>query len=402
VTQLRPHGWVRHYASLIGPTGAQATKLAMERDTADRLRRAAGLLRNRKGPKMRSLCALPGGRFRWRDVPAPARPGPGAAVVRPIAIATCDMDRPLVLGRTPLPLPVHLGHECVAEVVEVGELVTGTRPGDRVVVPFQIGCGTCARCRAGRHGDCLSVPPMSMYGFGAAGGFWGGALADLLPVPYADAMLVPLPDGVDPAAAASVCDNVADGYRHVAPYLPALLAEDPAAEVLVVGGVQRRPVYTASVPLYAGLAARALGATNVVLVDSRPSVREHAAKLGLEPLRPVEARRRKPAPLVVDVSVSPAGLELALSHTASHGICSSIGGLHRSARLPVLSAYVRTLTFHTGRTPSRALIPPVLALMESGRLRPEDVTTAIAPLDEAPAALRDHLAADAIKTIFLA
>lgn len=42
-------------------------------------------------------------------------------------------------------------------------------------------------------------------------------------MPYADGMLVPLPEGLDPAVAASIADNVCDGYRHVAPHLPELL-----------------------------------------------------------------------------------------------------------------------------------------------------------------------------------
>jgi alcohol dehydrogenase len=404
----RPRGWLRHYAGLAGPAGVQATRLAFERDGGERLRLLAVAAARRatrrvaSRPSMRSLVALPGARFRWRDVPAPPPPGPLAATVRPLAIATCDMDRPLVLGATPLALPLQLGHECVAEVVQVGELVSGVRPGDRVVVPYQINCGKCVPCRSGRTGSCAGVPPLSMYGFGIAGGPWGGALADLVGVPYADAMLVPLPAGVDPAAAASVCDNVADGYKHVGPHLPGLLAADPDTEVLVVGGVERHPIFSASVPLYTCLAARALGARNVHLVDSRPGVRAHAERLGVATLRPGEAKRRRPAPLVADVSASPAGLALALSRTGPDGICSSIGGLHRTARVPMLLSYVRNLTFHTGRTPSRRLIPPVLELLASGRLRPETVTTRVARLDDAPAALTEHLAEGAVKTIFVA
>ena len=53
----------------------------------------------------------------------------------------------------------------------------------------------------------------------------GRVIADQLAVPFADAMLVPLPDGIDVVAVASVADNVSDGYRHVAPHLPALSAE---------------------------------------------------------------------------------------------------------------------------------------------------------------------------------
>lgn len=60
------------------------------------------------------------GRLEWRDIPAPETPGPDAAVVAPVAVATCDLDRSLALGATPFPLGFTIGHECVAEVLCVG------------------------------------------------------------------------------------------------------------------------------------------------------------------------------------------------------------------------------------------------------------------------------------------
>src|SRR2546421_6259533 len=187
---------------------------------------------------MRSL-VLEGTRcLAWQEVPEPQRRHEREAIVRPMAVATCDLDQPMIFGLTPFSFPIHLGHECVAEVVEGPE---GFHPGDRVVVPFQISCGTCERCRRGLTGNCTSVPALSMYGFGALGGEWGGMLSDRALVPYADAMLVPLPDGVEPTVVASAADNIADGWRTVAP----ALAEHPADDVLVVGGRVR------SVSLYA-------------------------------------------------------------------------------------------------------------------------------------------------------
>jgi alcohol dehydrogenase len=87
------------------------------------------------------------GRLAWWDTPVLAAPAPGGAVVMPLAMATCDLDRPVGLGATPFPLPLHFGHECVGEVLAVGEAVRMVRPGDRVAVPFQISCGTCLACR---------------------------------------------------------------------------------------------------------------------------------------------------------------------------------------------------------------------------------------------------------------
>jgi alcohol dehydrogenase len=405
----RPRGWLRQFAALLTPRAAAVGRLALERDVPVRRRRLGAASREAvrerfrpTRPRMRALVAWPGGRLCWRAVPAPPPPGGCEAVVRPIAMATCDLDRALALGATQFPLPLRFGHECVAEVLSVGGQVTSVVPGQRVVVPFQISCGACAPCRQGRTGNCGSVPPFSMYGFGVGGGHWGGVFCEQVAVPFADAMLVPLPDGLDPLAAASVGDNVCDGYRHIAPHLPRILRRDPGAEVLIIAGVTRRPVFSPSVSLYAGLVARALGAGTVYLADTRPPVRDHAARLSLVPLHPGELRSLRPAPLVVEASALPRGLALAISKTATDGICSSIGTLHVRARLPAGLMYARNVTLHMARAHARALIPPVLTLMEERSLHPEAVTTTVASLDDAPAVLRDHLLGDSTKTILFA
>lgn len=400
-------GWLRQTRRMMSPSATPATRIALERDAGIRGKRladAAGdALRQRRRPtrpKMRSLLVSPGGRLRWHAAPAPPAPGPLGAVVHPIAVATCDMDRPIGLGATPFPLPLHFGHECVADVLSVGSDVENVAPGDRVVVPFQINCGACDACRGGRTGNCTGVPPISMYGFGLAGGHWGGAFADELAVPFADGMLVPLPAGIDPAAAASVADNVSDGYRHVGPYLPALIEEGRGEEVLIVGGMSRRHPFTASVQLYAGLVAKALGAERVTVVDERAGPRAEAAKLGLTAIRPSDVPKGVPtAALVVDASAHPKGTRLAIDRTAADGICSSAGGLHKVAKLPFSTMYGRNVTLHVKRAHARALIPDVLDLMKEERLRPELVTTLQAPMDDAVEALGDHLAGRSTKTI---
>jgi alcohol dehydrogenase len=398
----RPHGWLRHYAGLLGPAGATAASVVAKDKPAERLARIRGALAARSNARQRGLVAAPGGRLAWRQVPAPGSPPPLGATVRPIAMATCDMDRPIMLGHTPFPLPLHLGHECVAEVVAVGADVRTFQPGQRVVVPFQINCGICPPCRRGRTASCTGVPAVSMYGFGAAGGLWGGAMAELLAVPFADQMLVALPDGVDPVAAASVGDNVSDAYRHIAPHLPKLLGEDPDARVLIVASRDDREAFTASMPLFTGMIALALGASRVELVDARGEVRELAAKLGLHGVAPDELGDLEPAPLVVDVTGQPRGLVRCLELTAPDGICTSAGGLHAHVRLPLLSAYIRNVTLHVGRTHARAVMPAVLELIANGRIRPQDVTTNVARFDDAPTALREHCEPGAIKTILVA
>jgi alcohol dehydrogenase len=401
-----PRGAPRHYAGLLSPNFAAVAPALFERDAAHRGKRLATSMldsaRERLRPSrcsMRALQASPGGKLRWREVPVPRDPGPHGAVVHPIAVATCDIDCPLTMGVLQMPLPLHLGHECVAEVRSVGESVRSVKPGDTVVVPYEIGCGACAPCKAGLTGSCASVPPVSAFGMGFATGHWGGALSDLLAVPFADAMLVPLPEGVDPAAAASAADNICDAYRHIAPHLPSVLQRDPDAQVLIVGALNKRATFGWSVPLYTGQIAKALGARNVCLIDARPSVRSDAERLGIEAIGPRGLRKRS-APLVVDASITDLGK--ALKATMPDGVCTSSGSLHRGARVPIAAMYVRKVSLHVGRTSARPLMPAVLSLIQQGKLRPQDVISTHASLDAAPTALREHFLGGGAKAVLTA
>jgi threonine dehydrogenase-like Zn-dependent dehydrogenase len=318
----------------------------------------------------------------WREAPAPLLQGDGEALVRPLAVAMCDLDAVFLSGAVPIAEPFALGHECVAEVLEVGDAVTTIAPGDRVVVPFQISCGTCAACVLGRTASCRTVPRGSAYGMKPLGGDWGGALSDVLRVPYADAMLVTLPQGADPAGLASVADNVADGYRAVA--APLLAA--PGAEVLVVGGWAR------SVGLYAVASALALGASRVVFADTDEGRLERAAALGAETIAVADGWPAKLGrfPITVDASGDHAGLHAALRSTAADGTCTSVAiYFEPTTPLPLLEMYTRGCTLHTGRVHARTVIPEVLALVSAGRLDPALVTSAVVPFADAADALAE-------------
>jgi threonine dehydrogenase-like Zn-dependent dehydrogenase len=317
---------------------------------------------------MRQLTMTADRRVEWWDVPEPELRGDGEALVRPVAVALCDLDQPILRGEAPIPGPIALGHEFVAEVIDAGDDVRTVGAGDRVVVPFQISCGACARCRAGQTGDCTSVAPRSMYGFGAFGGDWGGALSDVVRVPYADAMLVAAPDGVATTTLASVSDNVPDGWRTVAPHL----ARRPGAEVLVVGGGGR------SIALYAVDAARALGAGRVVYADADPARLAIAEELGAEPVAgPFEASYGE-FPITVDASAAHDGLHAALRSTEPGGVCTSVGIYYEPLTpMPLLEMFTNGITFVTGRAMARAAIPDVLERIARGDLHPERVTSSV-------------------------
>jgi threonine dehydrogenase-like Zn-dependent dehydrogenase len=245
---------------------------------------------------MRQLVYVRRGKLEWREAPEPTLRAPTGALVRPMFAARCDLDHaflrhdyrlaariagllrivdPMVLetfGNPPFQGPFPYGHECVGKVVRVGEDVKALVVGQMVVVPFQISCGQCTTCQRGFTAHCPTDrrTPVAAYGFGAPTGGWGGVVSDLVYVPHADHMLVPVPDGVDPATLASAGDNLPDGFRTVASHL----AARPGAPVLILGGT------APSVSLYAVASAVALGASRVDYVDSSVERLALAERLG--------------------------------------------------------------------------------------------------------------------------
>jgi threonine dehydrogenase-like Zn-dependent dehydrogenase len=318
------------------------------------------------------------GKAEWTDVPVPEVADDRAALVHPVAVATCDLDTAINAGAYPMPLPYALGHEFVAEVRAVGGAVTGVRPGDVVAVPFQINCGTCRRCRRGQTGQCESVPWLSMYGLGQIGGDWGGAMTEVVRVPFADAMLVPLPAGVAPASVASL-DNLADAWRTVAPYLPAL-DDDP--RVLVFGGFGGQ-----SIGLYAVAIARALGAA-VTYVDRNPRRAEVAEGLGAVVAGPDGKLDRHP--LVVHTSSRVPGLLRAIEATGPGGTLVDTGIYQEDVPLPMLHMYSVGITLVTGTAQARRDIPAILDLVAAGRLDPSVVTARTVTWDDAAEAWSRH------------
>ena len=329
---------------------------------------------------MQQLTLEEPGRITWQEVAEPELESDGQALVRPLAVATCDMDLMIARGESPFPAPIALGHEGVAEVVEIGRAVRSVAVGDRVVVPFQISCGTCERCRRGGTDACENVPPLSMYGFGAAGGGWGGLLSDLVRVPFADAMLVKVPEGLDPAAIASASDNIPDGWRMVAPFL----AERPGADVLILGGGTR------SIALYAVGIAVALGSGRVDYVDTDPHRLAVASDLGANALEADPERHRYG--IVGDGSSTADGLRLALDATEPGGHCTHAGILFEGdVPINMLAAYTIGLHLHVGRVAARPVIPTLLAMTANGRLDPARITDRLVRWEEAGEAIvKDH------------
>jgi alcohol dehydrogenase len=326
---------------------------------------------------MQQLSCTGPGIVEWCDVPEPQLEAPTDALVRPVAVARCEIDPFLVLAGPTRAARFALGHEAVAEVVAIGAEVDTAHVGDLVLPSFQVSCGSCSECRRGKSAICGTYPILSDYGMEPLSGVeYGGMLSDLVRVPHANTMLTPLPGGVDPVAAASVPDNVLDGYRAVAPHLE----RHPGIDVAIAcHGIP-------SIGLYAAQAAIALGAATVTVASADDALLAFAEELGVKPLR-VDFAARPPErwQLVVDCGLDPAGFQWALRATEPEGVLQSVSSyLDDTIPVALRRLYTLGIELHIGRAHSAALLPEVVALVGAGRLHPELVTTRVIGWEEAP------------------
>ena len=324
---------------------------------------------------MRQLTFIAPRHLEWHDMPRPKLQADTDAIVRPLTVARCDLDHYIALGEVPFPGPFAYGHEAIGVVTDAGP-AADVVPGERVIVPFQLSCGRCDPCRKGLTDSCASFPPRAAFGLKpSCGTEFGGALSEAMRVPFADFMLVKLPQGLDPLSVASFPDNVADGWRAVASHLKERLG----ATVLVVGGRAQ------SVALYAVAAAVSLGAGDVLYLDNDARRRAIAEQLGAR-AEALMLRERKPLnfEIVVDGSCEQEALRFAVNSTVPHGVITSVAMYFDDlVGLPLRRMYARGITLHTSRVRARAELPGLLAHHAHGGFHPEHVTTRVVPFTEA-------------------
>jgi len=324
--------------------------------------------------KVRSLRFIAPRRLEWHEVPAPRLQGAHDAIVEPVAASVCDIDRPVLAGETPFAGPFAIGHEGVARVVEVGDQVSTVVPGQLVAVAWHIACGTCGPCLAGLTAHCESVPPQAMFGL-PAGGEWGGLFDDLLRVPYADAMLTPVPSGVDPVVAVSAGDNLSLGHEIMSKHL------SQGRRRIAVLGWQ-------AVGLYQVAFATALGADDVLYVDDDPAHRALAELYGARAVEGPPSRDHGRFDLVVDASFREPWLRRGIRMLEPEGVVECLGGYFGDVAVPAFAMYANGVTLRIGRANTGPHVAPTVAAIASGAVAPELINHLVA-WDDAPAALAE-------------
>jgi alcohol dehydrogenase len=344
---------------------------------------------------MKALVYHGPGRKAWEEVPDAAIAEPTDVIVRVDTTTICGTDLHILHGDVPAVTDGRiLGHEAVGTVTEVGEGVTGFRPGDRVLVPAITKCGRCAYCQRGMPSHCQTV--------GGIGWIFGhlidGTQAELVRVPYADTSLYAVPGDVTNEQAIFLADSLPTGYE------VGVLAGRvrPGDTVAVVGA--------GAVGLSAILTTGLWGASKVVAVDTNKFRLGKALEFGATDA--VEAGPNAVAEVIaltdslgVDVAIEAVGYPETLLTAAAlvrpGGTIANIGVHGAPVELPMQDMWIQNVTLTMGLVDTVS-IPTLLTMVASGRIPAEKMGThsfTFAQLDEAYEVFRDAAANSALKVV---
>jgi alcohol dehydrogenase len=276
-------------------------------------------------------------------------------------------------------LPHVPGHELAGVVEEAGAAVRRWRPGDRVTVPFAVGCGICPQCQSGQQHICDHY---FQPGFTAWGSF-----AELVAIPHADSNLVRLPEEMDFVASASLGCRFVTSFRAVI-----VQGRVSGGEWVVVHGC-------GGVGLAAVMIAHALGALPIG-VDVREEALVCAEKLGA-----VHVLNATKQPDLVQAirDLTGGGAHVSLDALGSRLTCRNSveclrkRGRHvqvglmlaaeRDALLPMNVVISKELEICGSHGMPAHGYESVFAMIRSGSLRPRQLVHKTIPLDEAAAEL---------------
>lgn len=211
---------------------------------------------------MKAFVLIEPGKVGWYDAPEPVIT-PYGAILRPVAVATCSSDVHTVYGGGSRKAPnLILGHECVAEVMETGELVHDFKPGDVVAVPAITPEWRDLGIQEGNFKHASA--PFSGHQLGRTA---PGVFAEKFLIPDADTTLARIPEGITMEQALMCVDVVTTGFTG------AEFADIKIGDTVVVLGI-------GPIGLMAIEGARHLGAARIIAVGSRPVCAQLAKEFG--------------------------------------------------------------------------------------------------------------------------
>lgn len=254
-----------------------------------------------------------------QEVPVPEI-GPNDVLIRIRTSAICGTDMHIwkwdAWAQKTIPVPMHVGHEYVGVIEQVGAAVTGYQPGDRVSGEGHIVCGYCRNCRAGKRHLC---PNTVGVGVNRPGSF-----AEYLALPAVNVFKVP----------AEVPDEVAAIFDPFGNAVHTALSFDLVGEDVLITGAG--PIGCMAVAI-----CRFVGARHVVITDVNPWRLELARAMGAT--RAVDSSREDLRQVMKELGMSEGfdvGLEMSGNGGAFRGMLDAMANGGRIALLGIFPGEV--------------------------------------------------------------
>lgn len=315
-----------------------------------------------------------GGPLEIVEVPYPELPT-GGVILEVQANGICRSDWHAWMGHDPsIALPHVPGHEMAGTIVATDTDVEGFDVGDRVTVPFVLGCGACRECSSGNRQICDNQYQPGFSGF--------GAFAEFIALPYAAGNLVRLPEDMTFEAAAGLGCRFSTAYRAVVDQ--GEVNEDSRVAVWGCGGVGLSAVMIAS----------SLGA-RVVAVDIDGTALEIASEFGASEIHlarnsPGDAEQvRELLDGGADVSIDALGSTqtaassiLSLAKRGRHIQVGLMIGEAADPVVPMWKLHADEITLRGVHGMQASQYPPMLSMISQGILSPEDLVTRTVTLQE--------------------
>ena len=210
------------------------------------------------------------------DVSDPKIQHPADAIIKITTTGICGSDLHMYEERSTAKPGCVFGHENMGIVEETGPGVMSIKKGDRVVLPFNIGCGICFNCTRGFTSACLTVNPKQPgagYEYAGMGPFRGGQ-AEYLRVPFVDFNALKLPGKPQ--------DELEDDFLLLSDIFPtgwfgAELAQVQTGSSVAIFG-------SGPVGLLAAMSSMIKGAAEVYVVDRSEERLKRAKSIGATPV----------------------------------------------------------------------------------------------------------------------
>ncbi|MCW2715344.1 MAG: putative alcohol dehydrogenase [Frankiales bacterium] len=346
-------------------------------------------------------------RIRVEEKDIPRIEHPNDAIIRVTLAAICGSDLHLYHGMLPdTRVGTTFGHEFIGVVHEVGSSVQNLKVGDRVMVPFNIFCGTCFYCARGLYSNCHNVNPNAtavgaIYGYSHTAGGYDGGQAEYVRVPFADVGPALIPDWMADEDAVLLTDATATGY------FGAQLGDIAEGDTVVVFGA-------GPVGLSAALSSWLMGAGRVIVIDhldyrlEKARTMAHAETCNFGEYDDIVVHlKRLTDHLGADVAIDAAGAEADggfLQHISSSklklqggspvAVNWAIDSVRKGGTVSIMGAYGplfsqvklgdavnKGLTLRMNQCPVKRQWPRLFEHVKNGYIRPSDMVTHRIPLE---------------------